>query len=258
MTNSPKSVLKDTIRIARLRQWMKNLLVFAAPAAAGMLLHEHVLVQALIGFSIFCITSSGVYFINDSIDAEADRWHPLKRNRPIAAGRVSVPMAIAVGTILLTVGISLGFLVSGWHLGLVVVLYVAITIAYSLWLKNEPVIDLFAVASGFVLRGIAGGVATGIPLSEWFLLVISFGALLIVTGKRCSEHQDLGDDRGYHRPILNKYSLQFLDYIKTLSSAVTVTAYCLWAFEKASYQPHSAIWFQLSIIPFVIAILIYA
>ena len=142
----------------------------------------------------------------------------------------------------------------------VMVLYAAISLAYSAWLKHEPVIDLACVASGFILRAIAGGVATGVALSDWFLIVASFGSLLIVTGKRSGEKQLLVDheaDDTSVRATLGSYTPTFLRSVRTLSAGVTVTAYCLWAFERAAqvHPGRDPIWFQLTIIPFTIALL---
>ncbi len=252
------SVLAGLLRTARPRQWAKNVLVFAAPGAAGVLGHADPLLKTLGAFGIFCLSASGTYFINDAIDSAADRLHPVKRHRPVASGVVPVPLSIAVGTVLMAAGIGLAYLLAGQPLATVMGIYVAINFAYSMWLKDEPVIDLAAVASGFVLRAIAGGVAVGVALSNWFLIVASFGSLLMVAGKRHAEHLDLGDERAGHRPTLGYYSLGFLRYVRSLASAVAITAYCIWAFDKAAGAGHGAIWFQLSIVPFVIAILRYA
>jgi decaprenyl-phosphate phosphoribosyltransferase len=245
------------LRIARPRQWVKNLLVIAAPAAAGVLSHGSVAAHAAGAFGVFCLAASGTYFINDTLDVEADRHHPVKRLRPIAAGVVSPTLAVAVGVVLMAAAIGLAWWLAGSHLALVIAIYVAVTTAYSLRLKHEPVVDLACVSAGFVLRAIAGGVATGVPLSDWFVIVSSFGALLIVTGKRSAEHTELGELRGAHRPTLNAYPEAFLRSVRLLAAAVTVSAYCLWAFERSteSGHGHHPIWFELSIVPFVIAIL---
>ena len=139
--------------------------------------------------------------------------------------------------------------------------YVAVQIAYSSGLKNEPILDLACVSAGFILRAVAGGVATSVPLSNWFLIVVSFGSLLVVTGKRSGEKQLLAegdtDDRAV-RQTLGLYTPSFLRSVRTLSAAVTVSAYCLWAFERANavHPGHDPVWpFQLTIIPFVIALL---
>jgi decaprenyl-phosphate phosphoribosyltransferase len=139
-------------------------------------------------------------------------------------------------------------------------IYGLINVAYSLGIKNEPILDLVAVSAGFVLRAIAGGVATGVPLSNWFLIVASFGSLLIVTGKRSGEKQLLTDQQADHnavRQTLASYSPSFLRSVRTFSAAVAVSAYCLWAFERATqvHPGHDPIWFQLTIVPFTVALL---
>jgi len=256
----PESTVHGLIRLARPRQWIKNLLVFVAPGAAGVLFHSTVLWHASAAFGIFCIAASGTYYLNDARDAEADRRHPTKRSRPVASGVVPVRLALALGAILMGSSIGLGALLAGWHLSVVMGAYVAIQLAYSAGLKNEPVLDLACVSAGFILRAVAGGVATSVPLSNWFLIVVSFGSLLVVTGKRSGEKQLLaegdGDDAAI-RQTLGLYTPSFLSTVRTLSAAVTVSAYCLWAFERASqvHPGHDPVWFQLTIIPFVIALL---
>jgi decaprenyl-phosphate phosphoribosyltransferase len=245
------------LRTARPRQWVKNVLVFAAPGAAGVLGHPGPFLRTLAAFGIFCVTASGIYFVNDALDQAADRLHPTKRYRPVASGVVPINLAYAVGGGLMVAGILLALLVKG-QLALVMTIYVGITFAYNLWLKDEAVVDLAAVASGFVLRAIAGGVAAGVVLSNWFLIVASFGSLFMVAGKRHAEHLDLGDSREDHRATLGQYSLSFLRYVRSVASAVAIAGYCVWAFEKAAVAGHGAIWFQLSIAPFVLAVLRYA
>ena len=249
------------MRLARPRQWIKNLLVFVAPAAAGVLLHGSVLLRTVASFAIFCLAASGTYFLNDAIDAPADRLHPTKRTRPVASGVVPATMALTLGIVLLVVAVLLGELLAGWHLALVMGVYGLVNVAYSLGMKNEPVLDLAAVSSGFVLRAVAGGVAAGVVLSNWFLIVTSFGSLLNVTGKRSGEQQLLDEhepgDRQAVRRTLDLYTPSFLRTARTLAAAVTVTAYCLWAFERATqiHPGRDPIWFQLTIIPFTIGLL---
>jgi decaprenyl-phosphate phosphoribosyltransferase len=170
---------------------------------------------------------------------------------------VPVPLAFAIGIGLLVASIGSAALLAGWHLAVVMTVYALVNIAYSLGLKNEPILDLVAVSAGFVLRALAGGVATGVALSNWFIIVASFGSLLVVTGKRSGEKQLLDHHHGAVRPTLAMYTPSFLRSVRTLAAAVTVTAYCLWAFERASqvHPGHDPIWFQLSIVPFVIALL---
>ena len=150
------SLTAGLFRLARPRQWIKNLLVFVAPGAAGVLLHWSVLWRSAAAFGIFCLAASGTYFMNDVIDADADRRHPVKRRRPVAAGVVPIPLALTVGAVLLAASLVTADLLAGWHLALVMAVYAAVNIAYSLELKHEPVLDLVAVSAGFVLRAIAG------------------------------------------------------------------------------------------------------
>src|SRR5207237_1128968 len=140
---------------------------------------------------------------------------------------------------------------------LVVAGYVAITLAYSLWLKHEAVLDLGAVAAGFVLRAIAGAQATAVPLSDWFLIVAGAGSLFMVTGKRHAERVARGDASVGHRATLAECSDAFLNYVRAVTSGVAITGYCVWAFERAT-QVGNEFWFRLSIVPFVLAVLRYA
>lgn len=243
------------LRAMRPKHWTKNALVFAAPGAAGVIGHASSLERAGAAFVVFCALASGIYLLNDTIDADADRHHPDKRNRPVASGVVSVRAAVAVGLVLIAAGIGASS-VLGWRMLIVAAAYVAVQVAYSLWLKHQPVFDLACVAAGFVLRAIAGGVALGLRISQWFLIVAMFGAMLMVTGKRLAEHRQLGQDRGSHRPSLDAYSEVFLRGSVLVSAAVATTAYCLWAFEKQSqlHHPEMAIYFELSIVPFLLGI----
>ena len=251
------SLVAGLVRTARPKQWIKNVLVFAAPGAAGVLTEPDVLGLTALAFLLFCVAASGTYFLNDSLDVEADRRHPTKRFRPIAAGVVPVGLARVVGAVLLAVAIVAAFPVGGWELALVVGAYVVLTLSYSFYLKHQPVIDMAAVAAGFVLRTIAGGVAADVPISQWFLIVASFGSLFMVSGKRAAEFAEMGEDRTATRAALGAYTAGFLRYLRGVTSAIAIAAYCLWAFEKAE-AAGGQIWFELSIVPFVLGILRYA
>ena len=161
---------------------------------------------------------------------------------------------MAVGLIIVACAITAP--INDGKLTLVVASYVAVTLSYTLWLKHEPVIDLVAVASGFVFRAIAGGVATGVPLSDWFLIVAGAGSLFIVTGKRHAEQVELGSASHSHRSTLGEYSTAYLGFVRAVSAGVMITAYCLWAFESATKSGDTT-WFRLSIVPFVTAVLRY-
>ena len=250
------AIAAGLVRSARPRQWVKNVLVVAAPGAAGVLTQPGPLGTVALALVAFCLVSSGTYMLNDARDVDADRRHPTKRERPVAAGIVPVGVAVGAGIALLVAG-SLIALVVGTGFLAVVAGYVALTTSYTLWLKHVAVLDLAVVAGGFFIRAIAGGVATGVPFSRWFLIVAAFGSLFMVAGKRHGEHLDLGPEGGEVRATLEHYSRDYLRYVWTLASGVTLAAYCLWAFEEAEASA-GAPWFELSIIPFVLAILRYA
>jgi len=245
------------VRTARPKQWTKNVLVFAAPAAAGVLDEPKHLVQTLVAFVAFCFAASGTYFFNDALDAHADRLHPTKQFRPVAAGHISERLAKVIAMILVVLGIAVAIPVQGGELAAVVAGYVVLTLTYSAWLKHEPVVDLGMVAAGFVIRAIAGGVATGVEISDWFLIVAGGASLFMVTGKRYAEQIELGDASGAHRATLTAYSRGYLSYVRAVASGVTIMAYCLWAFESAA-KTGTQTWFEISIVPFVLAILRYA
>ena len=248
------SIASGLFRTARPRQWLKNVLVFAAPGAAGILGQRHILGQTLAAFVLFSLAASGTYLLNDAIDHAADRLHP-RRHRPVAAGDVPVPLARGVGVGLLVTSVAVAVPIEA-RFALIVATYVGITFTYRLWLKNQPILDIAAVASGFVLPAIAGGVVADVRFSDWFLIVASFGSLFVVAGSRHPEHLDLDSNRGEYRAT--PYSLSYLHGIRALASGVTITAYCLWAFEKSNLSGHASIFFELSIVPFVLAILRYA
>lgn len=249
------SLASGLVRLLRPKQWLKNVLVFAAPGAAGVLTHPDDLLRVLLALVAFCLAASGTYYLNDAADVDADRRHPTKRFRPIAAGVVPVSLARVLGVTMIVAGVAVGA-ASRWQLALVVAVYVVLTTAYTVWLKHLAVIDIATVASGFVLRSIAGAAATGVDVSEWFLLVASFGSLFMVAGKRSAELDGGGDVAG-QRAVLALYPPQFLAYVRSLSSSAAVLSYCLWAFEEAA-ATEGFPWFELSIIPFVLAILRYA
>jgi decaprenyl-phosphate phosphoribosyltransferase len=251
------SLLRSLVRTARPKQWIKNVLVFAAPAAAGVLDQRDALLKTIVAFVGFCFAASGTYFLNDAADAAADRLHPTKRNRPVAAGHLEPSTARAIAVVLIVIGLAITAPINDGKLAAVIAGYIAVTLAYSLWLKHEPVLDLAAVAAGFVLRAIAGGVATGVPLSDWFLIVAGAGSLFVVTGKRHAEQVELGSDSHSHRSTLGEYSTAYLGYVRAVSSGVMITAYCLWAFENAN-KTGDTTWFRLSIVPFVLVVLRYA
>ena len=250
------SAARGLLRALRPKQWVKNVLVVAAPGAAGVLTEADSIPKVALAFVAFCMVSSATYLFNDVGDIEEDRRHPTKRERPIAAGIVSPRTAIVTGVILGLGGFGVALAVRPAFLA-VVAGYVAVTVAYTIWLKHMAVFDIAVVASGFIFRAVAGGVAVDVPISRWFLIVTSFGSLFIVAGKRYSEHVTMGVEREATRATLAAYSRDYLRFVYTMAAAVTLTGYCLWAFEQS--QNEGAVpWFELSIGPVVLGILRYA
>ncbi len=252
------SKVPATIRAVRPKQWVKNVLVFAAPVAAGTLFQPRVLIASSLAFVAFSAVSASVYLINDARDAEADRLHPKKRLRPIAAGEMSVRAAMVWAVVTLAIGLGIGFATS-MGLGAVLGTYWLLQVGYTLFAKHEPIFDLAMVAAGFLLRAVAGGVASGLPVSQWFLLVASFGSLFMVAGKRYSELIQLGSDAGT-RASLGRYTPTYLRFVWTLSAGAVILSYGLWAFNLPSTTGHwlGVPWAQISIAPFTLAMLRYA
>jgi decaprenyl-phosphate phosphoribosyltransferase len=247
------------LKLARPKQWAKNVLVFAAPAAAGVLDNREFALDAAVAFVCFCLAAAGTYYVNDARDAEADRLHPRKSRRPVASGVVPVPLAYAGGAVLLAASIALALTVNN-NLALTTGGYIVLTTAYSSVLKHVAVVDLVAVAAGFVLRAVAGAAATDVPISDWFFIVTSFGALFMISGKRAAEAKEMGDGASEFRSVLAAYSPSYTAYLRSVTSGAVLVAYCLWAFEKAETVGASVSvpWYQLSILPFVMAVLRYA
>ena len=256
--NPPSGLAAGILRAARPKQWTKNVLVFAAPGAAGVLFHGRPFLHTLAAFALFCAVASGTYLLNDAMDAPADRQHPVKRHRPVAAGIVSVRLAFILAAVFMGAGIALGALLRP-QLGLVLGIYVVLQVAYSSYLKHQPVYDITCVAGGFLLRAIAGAVAIPVAVSEWFLIVTTFGSLLMVTGKRLAEHAELGEGRGGHRATLDAYSITFLRIVVAMSATGAVVGYSVWAFgleaAAVAVHHHDGIFFQLSIVPVLLALL---
>jgi decaprenyl-phosphate phosphoribosyltransferase len=244
------------VRAVRPRQWVKNVLVFTAPLAAGRLLEPQVLLNAFVAFVAFCLISATVYLINDVRDVEEDRLHPRKRFRPIAAGELSPAAALLLAGVTGVLGFALAFWTS-WQLGVVLTVYLALQVLYSTFLKHLPVVDLAIVSSGFLLRAMAGGVAAGIPLSQWFLLVAAFGSFFMIAGKRYSELKSVGADAGTRRSLL-RYSESYLRFAWMLAAVMVLISYSLWAFENRGDGRLGLPWTAISIAPFTLGLLQYA
>jgi decaprenyl-phosphate phosphoribosyltransferase len=240
------------LRAARPRQWVKNVLVVAAPAAAGELVSRDTALRLGIVFLLFTAAASAVYLINDARDADADRAHPVKCRRPVAAGEVPVPVAYGTGAVLAFGAVVAGAVLCTPMTAALLAAYLAMQLAYCLRLKHVLVVDLAVVTTGFVMRAMIGGVALGIPLSRWFLITTGFGALFMVSAKRYSEAVQMAGRKGETRVLLNEYTTGYLRFVWQLAAGVAVLGYCLWALE------HTGTWRQLSMIAFILAVLRYA
>ncbi|MFT3716397.1 MAG: decaprenyl-phosphate phosphoribosyltransferase [Gordonia sp. (in: high G+C Gram-positive bacteria)] len=252
----PKNLATGLIKALRPRQWVKNVLVLAAPLAAGtqVLTDGHKMANVGLAFIAFCLAASSIYLINDALDVEADRQHPTKQYRPIAAGVVPVNLAYVLAVVLGAGAVGIAWL-ANWQTATVIGVYLAIQLGYCFGLKHQAVVDICIVSSGFLLRAIAGGVAAEVELSKWFLLVMAFGSLFMAAGKRYAELQYAERTGAKIRKSLQYYTTTYLRFVWTLSATAVVICYGLWAFDGVHSQN---VWYALSMVPFTVAILRYA
>lgn len=238
----------------RPRQWVKNALVIAAAVAAGALGHDDTTVRVIVACASFCLLASGIYAINDVRDAEEDRRHPRKCFRPVAAGDLDPRLAIGLGLSLLLAGLLLAAAISPL-LALVGAGYGALTLSYTLVWRHLIVFDIFAVAGGFVLRAVAGGVAAPVTLSRWFLLVVTSSAVFMAAAKRYAELRRTDRGGGRRRRVLDSYTPRALELIMAGSTALALSAYWVWAFSLPLV--HGIPWRPLTIAPFAACLFRY-
>jgi decaprenyl-phosphate phosphoribosyltransferase len=231
----------------RPKQWVKNALVVAAAGAAGALGHDDVPVRVGLACVAFCLLASGIYAINDVRDAAEDRRHPRKRFRPVAAGELDPRVATLLGVALVSAGLVLSASIRPL-LGVVAVTYVAVTVSYTIALRRIAVLDVAAIAAGFVLRAVAGGVAAPVRLSEWFLLVVTSAAVLVAAAKRQAELRRTEDAGIGGRAVLARYGAARLRLIIAGSAALALFAYAVWAFALPDVD--GIPWRPLTIVPF--------
>jgi len=231
-------------------QWTKNLVIFAALALSKHLFEPEAVARATLAFVVFCALSGAVYLVNDLSDLERDRLHPQKRERPIASGALSVPVARAVA---LAMGLaSLGFsLLLGRGFALVVVGFLGLNLAYSFVLKNVVILDVIAIAIGFVLRAAAGAIAIGVRISDWLLVCTILLALFLALAKRRHELVSLNDTAAFHRAILAEYSPYLLDQMIAVVTASCVTAYAFYTLAPETIEKYRTDRLALTI-PFVL------
>ncbi|MEV5646734.1 decaprenyl-phosphate phosphoribosyltransferase [Nocardia sp. NPDC052254] len=245
----------------RPRQWIKNLLVLPAlvgagknPVTGGYLVDAAGVGRVAVAFAVFCLASSGIFLISDAVSAVSDRVHPAGRGGPIATPGLPVRVASVLGALLLAASLGAALAVSV-QLAVVTAIFIAVQLAYWLALTDVAVIDICLVAAGYLLRAIAGGVAAEVALSMWFLLVMASGSVFVAAGKRYAELMIARDGGTPLRASLQHYTPTYLRFVWTLAATALVVFYSLWAFGP---DRHDSIWFELSLIPFTIAVLYYA
>lgn len=243
-----RAVFTGLIRAMRPKQWVKQVLVLAAPFAAGQAFNTEIWPHVALAVLSFCLIASGAYLANDASDVEADRLHPKKKNRPIAAGVVPLPVAWVAAVVSTMAGLAVAALVS-WNFVAVAAAYACLTLAYTFILKHIATVELVALASGFILRAVAGAVASDVRISVWFFVCVSAGAMLIACGKREAELAHAST-----RKVLSEYTKSFLVSVRTASMAVALGAYGSWAFDAAE----TGVAAQCSLAPFALALFRYA
>jgi 4-hydroxybenzoate polyprenyltransferase len=229
------NTLYHILRTARPRQWLKNLSIFAAPFFSGMLFEDDIFLMAVKSFVAFSAISSGAYFVNDISDVEKDRKHPVKRNRPIASGKISVRQAWIIAIFLILFALLFSYFAIGTFFTLTVIAYIAMQISYSAYFRNVIILDSLVVATGFVLRVFAGGFGTNTSLSSWLALTTIGLSLLLAFGKRRSEKTLLRkynemDDSGT-RKTLRYYPDTLLDSMISMASSLCIMTYSLFTFQ---------------------------
>jgi 4-hydroxybenzoate polyprenyltransferase len=220
-------MLKLILAEMRPQQWIKNFFVFAALIFAKKLFYPEKVAAAIAGFIIFCLISSSVYVINDIYDADEDNVHPVKKNRPVASGKLKLSTAVMTAIVLILISLLWSFLESPWF-SLIILAYFLLNLAYSMLLKHKVVIDIIIVALCFVLRVIGGAVIIDVSTSNWLILCTLFISLFIGFSKRRNEIIILEDDANRHRKVLEEYSPAFLDQMISVVSALTIMSYALY------------------------------
>lgn len=242
-------MLRALLKTIRPRQWTKNAFVFAALVFDGKLFQLSDFLRTLAGFGLFCLISSAVYVINDLFDIQADRQHPVKKNRPIASGKLPLPMAVAAGITLTLAALLSAYLLS-WQFALTLLVYFAMMLAYSKWLKHVPILDVLILATGFVLRVHSGTTLIVVErFSPWLYVLMTLLALYLGFGKRRAELALLADDASNHRKVLDGYTIPLLDQLITIVSGTTIVAYSLYTFFRPEAPGNHAL---MLTIPFVV------
>ena len=242
-------MFKAILKAMRPRQWTKNAFIFAALVFDQQLLLLNPFLRTLAGFGLFCLISSSVYIFNDLADVEADRQHPEKKKRPIASGQLPINVAWSVGIILAVIALTLGYLLEP-AFAVVIGLYFMINMAYTKWLKHVPIVDVMVIASGFVLRVIAGVTLINVErFSPWLYVVMTLLSLFLGFGKRRAELILLAQGAGSHRRVFDGYTIPLLDQYIMIVSGTTIVAYSLYTFSAPNVPANHS---MMLTIPFVV------
>lgn len=214
-------------------QWLKNLMLFFPPLLGGVVATPGMISRGILPLAAFCLVSSASYIFNDIRDIDCDQAHPAKRLRPLPSGSISLRAAAVLGGVLLVTGCCFAAAVSFQLLGYLTV-YLLISAAYSVWLKNYPIIDLFCISSGFLLRLLAGGEAFGVTVSEWLFLCVFLLAIFLSTGKRLAEKRMLSEAARNHRRVLSAYPEGYLDGLLYMTGSAALVAYSIYVVNRHS------------------------
>jgi len=243
-----RSLFAALVVEARPKHWVKNVLLFAGIVFAKQLTNPVAIGQALAAFVIFCAVASSIYYLNDLADRKADAAHPKKRYRPIAAGEIPVPLAWAVALCGIAGSLVAAFLLQPTF-GVIVATYVALQFAYTYYLKNQVLLDVFALGASFVLRVMAGAFVIAVPVSPWLYVCTVLFSLMLGFAKRRHELVLLESGAGSHRKVLEEYSATLLEEIIAVLTSATVMAYALYTFNAENLPKNRAMMFT---IPFVL------
>ncbi|MDD2734687.1 MAG: decaprenyl-phosphate phosphoribosyltransferase [Desulfuromonadaceae bacterium] len=226
-------MLRDFFSLLRVRQWLKNLMLFFAPFFGGTLFTGAPASRLLPPFGVFCLVSSATYICNDVFDQHNDRHHPDKRTRAIASGKISISSALFFAAFLLISSLLIAWNISSMFLAILIA-YVALSLAYSVKLKEIILLDIFCISAGFLLRLQAGGVAFNVPISEWLFTSVFLLSVFLCMGKRLAEKQHLGEDARYHRKVLMAYPKNFLEGTMYMSGSSVLVTYAMYAISRHS------------------------
>lgn len=221
------SNLKYTIKLLRPKQWIKNFFVFGPIIFSNNLMNFDLLKRNVLTFISFCLISSTVYILNDIVDRESDKKHPVKCNRPIASGKISLLQALIIGILLCLISLSLAISINKYIVA-IICLYILNNITYSFKLKNIFLIDILSISLGFILRVLAGGISTTVQVSKWIILCTLFLSLFLGFGKRRNELIVLGENASSHRKNLSQYTENLLDKFITITLTCTIMSYSIY------------------------------